>query len=163
MEEDTIAVISQHGYNFRKRYSVESIEWLEWLNSAVSNLMLKLFWGKFGMRDYLNQIEFVHNRKRFGDLVPSKSKNIHDIHIVNEVCVMVTFLEEDDYNEGNNSSNLANAALTTSYARLRLLKMLRQLDNRVLYFDTDSVIYTSKPGVWEPPQGNIFRRLGQPT
>ena len=33
MEEDTIAIISQHGYNGRRRYSVESIEWLEWLNS----------------------------------------------------------------------------------------------------------------------------------
>ena len=110
---------------------------------AVSKLMLNSFWGKFGMRDNLNQTEFVHNQKRFNDLVRSRSKNIHDIHIVNDDCVMVTFSEEDDYNEGNNSSNLAIAALTTSYARLRLLKML--LDDRVLYFDTDSVIHTSKP------------------
>ena len=28
LEEDTIAIISQHGYNGRRRYSVESIEWL---------------------------------------------------------------------------------------------------------------------------------------
>ena len=69
---------------------------------------------------------------------------------------MVTFTEEDDYNEGNSTSNLAIAALTTSYARLRLLRMLRQLDDRVLYFDTDSVIYTSKPGDWEPERGNIL-------
>ena len=34
--------------------------------------------------------------------------------------------------------------------------MLRQLDDRVLYFDTDSVIYTSKPGDWEPEPGNIL-------
>ena len=46
--------------------------------------------------------------------------------------------------------------MTTSYARLRLLKMLRQLDSRSLYFDTDSVIYTSKPGQWEPSLGNIL-------
>ena len=26
---------------------------------AVSKLMLNLFWGKFGMRDNLNQTEFV--------------------------------------------------------------------------------------------------------
>ena len=121
---------------------------------ALRKLLLNSFWGKFGMRDYLNQTEFVHSQKRFNDLVSSKSKNIHDVHIVNDDCVMVTFSEEDDYNEGNNSSNLAIAALTTSYARLRLLKML--LDDRVLYFDTDSVIHTSKPGDWEPPRGNIL-------
>ena len=34
--------------------------------------------------------------------------------------------------------------------------MLRQLDDRVLYFDTDSVIYTSKPGDWETERGNIL-------
>jgi len=123
---------------------------------AVSKLMLNSFWGKFGMRDNLNQTEFVFNQKRFGDIVRSKSKKIHDIHVVSDDCVMVTFSEEDDYNEGNNTSNLAIAALTTSYARLRLLKMLRQLDDRVLYFDTDSVIYTSKPGDWEPERGNIL-------
>ena len=123
---------------------------------AVSKLMLNSFWGKFGMRDNLNQTEFVFNQKRFGDIVRSKSKKIHDIHVVSDDCVMVTFSEEDDYNEGNNTSNLAIAALATSYARLRLLKMLRQLDDRVLYFDTDSVIYTSKPGDWEPERGNIL-------
>ena len=107
---------------------------------AVSKLMLNSFWGKFGMRDNLNQTEFVFNQKRFGDIVRSKSKKIQDIHAVSDDCVMVTFSAEDDYNEGNSTSSLGIAALTTSYARLRLLKMLRQLDDRVLYFDTDSVI-----------------------
>ena len=34
--------------------------------------------------------------------------------------------------------------------------MLRRLNDPILYFDTDSVIYTSKPGDWEPPRGNIL-------
>ena len=42
------------------------------------------------------------------------------------------------------------AALTTSYARLRLLNMMRKLGDRVLYTDTDSVIYVSRPRDWEP-------------
>ena len=63
---------------------------------------------------------------------------------------MLTWSKEDEYNEENGSSNLAIAALTTSYARLRLLRMLRQLGDRVLYFDTDSAVYVSKSGQWEP-------------
>ena len=98
------------------------------------------FLGKFGMRDNLCQTEFVYSPKRYFDLVRSKIKVIHDVHIVTEQCVMVTFSNEDDYNEGNDTSNLAIAALTTSYARVRLLTTLRQLGDRVLYFDTDSVI-----------------------
>jgi len=123
---------------------------------SVAKLMLNSFWGKFGMRDNLCQTEFIYSPKRYFDLLRSKSKVIHDIHIVSDQCVMVTFSNEDDYNEGNDTSNLAIAAITTSYARLRLLKMLRQLGDRVLYFDTDSVIYVSKPGEWEPTLGNVL-------
>ena len=63
---------------------------------AASKLMLNSFWGKFGMRDNLNQTEFVLNQKRFSDIVRSKRKKIHDIHVVSDDCVMVTFSEEDD-------------------------------------------------------------------
>ena len=63
---------------------------------AVSKLMLNSFWGNIGMRDNLNQTEFVFNQKRFGDIVRSKSKKIHDIHVISDDCVMVTFSEEDD-------------------------------------------------------------------
>ena len=66
---------------------------------------------------------------------------------------MVASSAEEDYNEGNTTSNVAIAALTTSYARLRLLDMMRKLGDRVLYTDTDSVIYVSRPGDWEPKLG----------
>ena len=33
LEENTIAIISQHGYTGNRRYSMESIEWLEWINT----------------------------------------------------------------------------------------------------------------------------------
>ena len=123
---------------------------------AVSKLMLNSFWGKFGMRDTLTKTEFVYAPKRYYDLMRSKVNKIHDVHIISDDCVMVTHSPDEDYNEGNNSSNLPIAAMTTSYARLRLLKMLRQLDSRTLYFDTDSVIYTSKAEQWEPSLGNIL-------
>ena len=123
---------------------------------AVAKLMLNSFWGKFGMRDTLSKTEFVYAPKRYYDLMRSKANKIHDVHILSDDCVMVTYSPDEDYNEGNSSSNLPIAAMTTSYARLRLLKMLRQLDSRSLYFDTDSVICTSKPGQWEPPLGNIL-------
>ena len=103
--------------------------------------MLNSFWGKFGMRDNLTQTHFIHKPKEFYRLLRSKAKQIHDIHIVTEECAMVTTSQEEDYNEGNSTSNLAFADFTTSYARLRLLDMMRKLNDRVLYTDTDSVIY----------------------
>ena len=83
--------------------------------------MLNSFWGKFGMRDNLNQTEFIYSPKKYFDLVRSKSKKIHDVDIVTDDCVMLTCSKEEKYNEANGSSNLAIAALTTSYVRLLLL------------------------------------------
>jgi hypothetical protein len=38
-----------------------------------------------------------------------------------------------------------NSAPITAHSRLKLYELLKQLDRRVLYFDTDSVIYTCGP------------------
>ena len=103
--------------------------------------MLNSIWGKFGMRDNLSKTEFIYKPKDFYKLLNSKTRKVQEIHLMNENCMMVTHSSEDDYNEGNNSSNIAIAAITTSHARLRLLKMLNFLGDRVLYCDTDSVIY----------------------
>jgi hypothetical protein len=105
------------------------------------------------MRDTLSQTEFVHQADKYFKLIDSKSLEIQDIHPVTDDCVMVTHKAAEDYNEGNNVSNLAIAALTTSHARLVLLEMLNALGDRVLYYDTDSVIYVYKPGDWEPAEG----------
>ena len=56
-------------------------------------------------------------------------------------------------------SNICLAILTTAQARLKLYEMLEKLDKRVLYFDTDSVVFVSKEGDWEPPLGDYLGDL----
>ena len=46
---------------------------------------------------------------------------------------------------------------TLSHAKLYFV--LELLQQRVLYFDTDSIIYTSKPGEWNPPLGDYLGEL----
>jgi DNA polymerase elongation subunit (family B) len=50
-------------------------------------------------------------------------------------------------------SNVVLAAFTTAYARLKLCEVLDMLQERVLYYDTDSVIFVSKPDEPDPPLG----------
>lgn len=57
-----------------------------------------------------------------------------------------------------NNVNIFVACFTTSYARLKLYNTLDTLKERVLYMDTDSVIYTQKPTESLIPVGNY---LGQ--
>ena len=55
--------------------------------------------------------------------------------------------------------NVFLAAFTTAYGRLELYKLMEQLQRRVLYHDTDSVVYVSKPGDWSPPLSNYLGGL----
>jgi len=49
-------------------------------------------------------------------------------------------------NQRSFKTNVFIAAFTTSHARLKLYDALDTLKERVLYYDTDSVIYRCKPG-----------------
>lgn len=40
-----------------------------------------------------------------------------------------------------------------------IVRVLDQLQSRVLYWDTDSVIFTSKEGDWDPPVGDFLCEL----
>ena len=100
---------------------------------SIAKLMLNSFWGKYGMRDSFTVTEFIHDAEEYYSLLCSQSKDIHDVHVITEDCVMMTVSAKDEYNEGNPQSNLGIAAFTTSHARLRLLSMMRKLAKRVLY------------------------------
>jgi len=52
--------------------------------------------------------------------------------------------------------NIFVACFTTCWARLKLYEALEQLGERVLYYDTDSVIYLEEPGQPCPVLGNYL-------
>ena len=83
---------------------------------------------------------------------------IHRIEIVNEHMVEVFHNFQEKTIPVQTNVNIFIACFTTSYARLKLYDALDTLQERVLYFDTDSVIYTKKPTQATIPTGNY---LGQ--
>jgi hypothetical protein len=111
------------------------------------------------MRDSLHKTKFVYEASKYYSMLAAKGTELHDIYPVNSDCVMVTYSEKEEYNTGNSVANLAVAAFTTSHARLVLLEMMTKLGDRLLYYDTDSVIYVSRPtDTFEPVEGYV---LGQ--
>ena len=60
--------------------------------------------------------------------------------------------------EPHTCSNVVVASFVTAQARLKLYDILKKLNERVLYFDTDSIIYEHKPELWNPTIGG---RLGE--
>ena len=60
----------------------------------------------------------------------------------------------DEGVERSLKTNLFIAIFTTAHARLKLYSALETLQQRVLYYDTDSVIYKWRPGQVEIPLGD---------
>ena len=65
----------------------------------------------------------------------------------------------DKFVQPDPNTNVVIAAFTTANARLQLYDELDMLQERVLYYDTDSVIYLIQPGQPEPRLGNYISDL----
>ena len=149
---------------------------------ALAKLMLNSFWGKstwlltkFGKRVYVKSISFlvgkfaqrpnmtkvkiVSDPAEYFDLLSSDQINVTDANFINDEHIEVQFENVDEFVEADGKTNVVIAAFTTAHTRLKLYGVLEQLNRRVLYFDTDSVIYVSKEGEWERPTGSYLGEL----
>ena len=79
--------------------------------------------------------------------------------MVNDETVELQYTNKDEFVEEKGKVNIVIAAFTTAYARLKLYDLLDLLQERVLYYDTDSVIYVHEPGKLDPPLGDYLGDL----
>ena len=101
----------------------------------------------------------VQEPNRFFELLYSAEFEVCDARMVNESMLEVQYRNAKEFAEQNNKVNVVIAAFTTAYARLKLYGLLDILQERVLYYDTDSVIYVHKPNEPDPPLGNYLGDL----
>ncbi|CAB3977399.1 DNA polymerase [Paramuricea clavata] len=107
---------------------------------TVMKALLNSLLGKLAQNEDTTVVSFVD---RFDDL----------LELVNDNSIEVTLLDfiSDDVARTTHrktgslitlpNRNVVIASFVTAYARLELLKVLHKLDDSVLYYDTDSVIY----------------------
>ncbi len=115
--------------------------------------------GKFGQRSNLCKTEMITEPQRYYDLLTSNEFEVSNARIVSDNMIEVQYKSVDDFVEPNSKANVVVAAFTTAYARLKLYDLLDLLQERILYYDTDSVIYVSEPGKPDPPLGNYLGEL----
>ena len=101
----------------------------------------------------------VTEPKELFDLLYSSEFEVTDARLVNDETVEVHYRNIGEFEEQNNKVNIVIAAFTTAYARLKLYDLLEQLQERVLYYDTDSVVYVHEPGKPEPSLGDYLGDL----
>ena len=107
----------------------------------------------------MTKTEMVTEPKVLFDYLDSEQYEVSDARMVNDETVEVHYKKKDEFIEQNDKVNIVIAAFTTAYARLKLYDLLDLLQERVLYYDTDSVIYVHEPGKPDPPLGDYLGDL----
>ena len=111
---------------------------------SLAKLMLNSFWGKFGQRSNMTQLEHISEPAEYFDLLTSESQEVTDVNFINTEMVEMRWKYFDDFIQSNPRTNVIIAAYTTSQARLKLYDDLDRLQERALYVDTDSIIYLTQ-------------------
>ena len=118
-----------------------------------------LFAGKFAQRLNLTKTDEVTEPKGLYAYLDSDQYIVTNAQMVNDNTVEIQYVEKEGFVEDNEKVNIVIAAFTTAYARLKLYDLLDLLQERVLYYDTDSVVYVHEPGKPDPPLGDYLGDL----
>ena len=107
----------------------------------------------------MQHTEIVDDYATFLDLLSSDEQEVTHLHFINENRVEMRWRYTKDFIQSSDKTNVVVAAYTTAQARLKLYSYLEQLNERALYCDTDSIVFTTKPGESEPSTGDYLGDL----
>ncbi|KAG5891209.1 hypothetical protein JTB14_036126 [Gonioctena quinquepunctata] len=122
---------------------------------SLAKLILNSFWGKFGQRENQPKTSIVNQSAEFFRMMSNPTIYVNTVLPVNEDTLIVNWEYREEACDSLPTVNVVIAAFVTAQARLKLYSYLEQLEKRVLYYDTDSVIYVSRPGEFDIPTGEF--------
>lgn len=123
---------------------------------VVSKLLANTLWGYFALDTNKTHYRIIHDIASYQDLLQNSRFEINSVYAGSEEHLQVTYKEHEDLHIGNGRTNVIIAAFVTCHARLKLFSELKKLGERVLYFDTDSIFFVSKPNLYEPKLGTFL-------
>ncbi|XP_041350679.1 uncharacterized protein LOC121369693 [Gigantopelta aegis] len=128
---------------------------------SLAKLCLNSFWGKYGQRLNMKQSAFIHenNAETFFQMLADPTKDIVDFHVLTESILQLEYQHKSTFIPEDLKTNIILATFTTSWARLKLYSVLEKLDENVLHYDTDSVIFVARPGNYQPSLGDYLGEL----
>lgn len=107
----------------------------------MAKLCLNSLWGKFGQRDNFTNTRDTFDELEFDEIIYNDRYEIESVLFHNNTTRSISYSTKNEFIGLPNRTNIAIAAYTTAYARLRLYEALETLGERVIYMDTDSVIF----------------------
>jgi DNA polymerase type B, organellar and viral len=128
-----------------------------------SKLFLNSLWGKLAQSNNLPKTEHVKDPARLNAIAGNEKLEVQSEVLVAPDILLVTFKFKKDEDAPQGKRNLAIASFVTSYARTMLYRLLNRIEStrprRVLYFDTDSVIFVENETDEKIETGNYLGEL----
>ena len=123
---------------------------------TLAKLMLNSMWGKFGQRLNKTQVQTFDDPQAFHRFLATNTIEVKHVSVKNEDMVEVHYQYQNEDIPVSPNLNIFVACFTTCWARLRLYAALEKLGERVLYYDTDSVIFYTDEGQANPVLGHYL-------
>ena len=89
----------------------------------------------------MSQTKYVTEVSEFYEILLDDKLDNKNFQFINDDMVQMTYDFKDQFVGNSKNTNVYIACFTTSHARLMLYNKLDCLKEKVLYFDTDSIIY----------------------
>ncbi|XP_062602351.1 uncharacterized protein LOC134264065 [Saccostrea cucullata] len=127
---------------------------------TIAKLFLNCLWGKFAQRLLLPKVRYLDEVEELHQLLQNSTLDIKGVRLLDnkenpdEDKILVNFQDKQEFVEECPFGNVILACFTTAYARLHLYETLQPLEERGLYFDTDSIIYQHKERAFNPTLGH---------
>lgn len=122
----------------------------------ISKRKLNALYGRFGLNTHKTNNKILDNPEDFNNLFLDDVIDVLNYHLINPEKILVQYKVKDQYKPVNKKGNVIIASFVAMYGRLELYKQLRVLKERVLYMDTDSILYVSIHGEYEPDEGDML-------
>lgn len=123
---------------------------------TLSKMMLNSMWGKFGQKPNKVQVREFDDPVAFSAFHESNKYDIRYVSVLTENRVEIHYKHQLEDDLASPNLNIFVACFATCWARLRLYETLDLLQDRMFYFDTDSVIFLSRPGEENPSLGDYL-------
>lgn len=126
----------------------------------LAKILLNSLWGKFGQKDNMPTTEYITDPSKWFRML--RDNNAGKITLQNETLfengntMYVQYVSNETAKSSLNTTNVALAGFTTSQARLRLYQELYKLDKRVIYCDTDSIVYEHDDSKYNIPISDVL-------
>lgn len=127
---------------------------------TIGKLCANSFYGKMAERTIKSKTKFIKEPYEYFEIQDDHSiDSIDDVFLVNDEVLQVTFTPRSEFVDPPPHAAVIQACYVTAYSRLHLYSYLEQLQERVFYMDTDSVIFSYKPDEVLPETGMLIGQM----